>query len=390
MQHHGLYESQEKPCPFLLGSSQQPESLLNMVPVHGPSYLSADPQLPSSQRHEPSFYPVDSDEFQDFTLKEILDLADDCALDAVVSGHKDLSLQNDLVEAPFNNPFLAEKQLFLDHSCYLEQKGTLQQSFLSEPSKSRLSSASSPSSTFASCSESKFEALKENEGQTLANRKTLVSMDNCPLTDINSCVTPDSHKSLFNTKRIRSVSVAEDVCSDGDEESKINIQANGRFRPYQEDQWADHFKNLCDYHRKEGNCQVPHLYPPNPSLARWVKRQRYSYKVLKEGKASSMTLERIAALEGIGFVWDSQSAAWEDRFRDLTAFRYTHGHCNVPSRFGGNPKLATWVKCQRRQYRAYREGRHSTMTTERISNLESIGFQWFVKPYRPAKKARTC
>jgi hypothetical protein len=57
-----------------------------------------------------------------------------------------------------------------------------------------------------------------------------------------------------------------------------------------------------------------------------------------------MTDERQKSLEDLGFVWDSRKAIWEGRLNELIIFRNRMGHCNVPSTFEGNSKLAAWVK----------------------------------------------
>jgi hypothetical protein len=145
-----------------------------------------------------------------------------------------------------------------------------------------------------------------------------------------------------------------------------------RFRPYQAEQWQEKFDELYSYYQKHGHCSVPHTFPPNPALARWVKRQRYQYKLMTSGQQSTMTRERVKALEDIGFVWDSHGQA--------------HGDCNVPSNYPPNPQLATWVKCQRRQYKLYWEGSSSNMTLERISDLEKIGFEWELRGPKNAKR----
>lgn len=92
------------------------------------------------------------------------------------------------------------------------------------------------------------------------------------------------------------------------------------------------------------NSQVPHTYKENPPLARWVKRQRYQYKLKVEGKISTMTDERVALLENIGFIWDSHAAAWAEKLQELKEYTKLRGDCNVPSTYPGNPQLATWVK----------------------------------------------
>ena len=92
-----------------------------------------------------------------------------------------------------------------------------------------------------------------------------------------------------------------------------------------------------------------------------------------------MTEERVKALEGLGFVWDSQFALWEERFQELIAYRNQYGHANVPTNFPPNPKLAMWVKCQRRQYKRLCAGQYSHMTTERLERLNEQNFVWEVR-----------
>ena len=75
---------------------------------------------------------------------------------------------------------------------------------------------------------------------------------------------------------------------------------------------------------------------------------RYQYRLVNEGQPSSMTAERMNALNSIGFVWDTQAALWAQRYAELKEFLLTHGHTNVPGTYELNLPLATWVKCQRR------------------------------------------
>ena len=90
-----------------------------------------------------------------------------------------------------------------------------------------------------------------------------------------------------------------------------------------------------------------------------------------------MTLSRIQKLERLGFEWECQGAAWEDRLSELADYRKIHGHCNVPVRFSENIQLGTWVSHQRSNYKLHLEGRTSPMMTlSRIQKLESLGFEW--------------
>jgi hypothetical protein len=158
-------------------------------------------------------------------------------------------------------------------------------------------------------------------------------------------------------------------------EQQDEVEAR-RFRPYQAEQWTVKFAELLEFKEHKGHCCVPHTFEDSPALARWVKRQRYQYKLRIEGKLSTMTDERVLALEEHGFIWDSHGAAWQERWDELAEYQGLHGHCNVPSNYASNPPLATWVKSQRRQYKLYFEAKPNATTPERIAELESLGFEW--------------
>jgi Helicase associated domain len=113
-----------------------------------------------------------------------------------------------------------------------------------------------------------------------------------------------------------------------------------------------------------------------PTRSSWVKRQRYQYKLRQEGKPSFLTDERVAVLDRLGFVWDSHSSVWEQRFHELQEFQRQFGHSNVPYNYK-NPKLASWVKAQRREMRAFKEGKTiSPEMFQRFLSLEKLDFCW--------------
>lgn len=154
-----------------------------------------------------------------------------------------------------------------------------------------------------------------------------------------------------------------------------------RFREYQAEQWAGRFEELKQYAEVNGHCQISHRDLEHDSLARWSKRQRYQYKLLQDGKPSTMTLDRVAALKSLGFAFNAHEAVWFHRLDELKEFLRVHGHCNVPSNYDPNQKLSTWVKCQRRQHKLLVAGRRSNMTWPRVKLLEDLGFVWEVRPH---------
>jgi hypothetical protein len=160
-----------------------------------------------------------------------------------------------------------------------------------------------------------------------------------------------------------------------------------RFRALQSGQWFKRFQELVQYQAKHGHCHVPQRNrPENVPLARWVKRQRYQYKLKKENKHSTLTEERKESLDQLGFVWRrSHGAMWEDHLAELRAFSELHGQCNLPKDYPQYRVLATWVKSQRRQYKLFLKGQKtSMMTTERAMKLTEIGFDW--NPWKGDRK----
>jgi hypothetical protein len=61
---------------------------------------------------------------------------------------------------------------------------------------------------------------------------------------------------------------------------------------------------------------------------------------------------------------------WEQRLKELEAFKKEHGHCNVPSRYSPNQPLATWVANVRHRKKS---GKHAL---ELIRRLDGLGFIW--------------
>eukprot|EP00532_Pseudo-nitzschia_australis_P019147 CAMPEP_0168303260 /NCGR_PEP_ID=MMETSP0142_2-20121227/42100_1 /TAXON_ID=44445 /ORGANISM="Pseudo-nitzschia australis, Strain 10249 10 AB" /LENGTH=387 /DNA_ID=CAMNT_0008254103 /DNA_START=208 /DNA_END=1371 /DNA_ORIENTATION=+ len=149
-----------------------------------------------------------------------------------------------------------------------------------------------------------------------------------------------------------------------------------RFRSHQAESWMEKYGELLDFRLYNRHCLVPNQFPQNPPLAEWVKRQRYQYKLKGLGKHSSMTDDRVIALEKLGFVWNSHDAVWEERLKELKKYKSIYSNTNVPSKYEQNPQLAIWVKRQRRQYKFLAGGKQSTMTPYRVEKLREIDFSW--------------
>lgn len=82
--------------------------------------------------------------------------------------------------------------------------------------------------------------------------------------------------------------------------------------------WLNVYEELKQFYNEHGHCKVPQVYSKNPKLGKWVKAQRTQYRLLQNGKHSSMTNARIQLLESIGFIWEANHTA-NDRKRMLDA-----------------------------------------------------------------------
>jgi len=143
--------------------------------------------------------------------------------------------------------------------------------------------------------------------------------------------------------------------------------------------WYERFRELKEYRDIHGNCMVPQKYEPNPSLGIWVNKQRMEYKLLQDGEKSSMTPERLSALQSIGFVWAKRKgqATWDAKYKQLKEYKNSQGDCLIPTKYAKDPALGRWVSTQREQYRLWKAGdEKSKMTVEKVRLLEEVGFVW--------------
>lgn len=177
-------------------------------------------------------------------------------------------------------------------------------------------------------------------------------------------ISDDSHE-LPLTKRQKTVEVISAA------DSKMH-----QFNTRQDVQWLHQYQQLVQFNESFGHCHVPITFPHNQVLARWVKRQRYQHKRMKEGKPSAISKARIQMLEALGFIWDAHAVGWEEKFNVLVAWMKERGHSKLDMSDPKSAQLSTWMKCQRRQYKLLHSGEPSHMTTDRIDALNSIGFVW--------------
>jgi superfamily II DNA or RNA helicase len=142
--------------------------------------------------------------------------------------------------------------------------------------------------------------------------------------------------------------------------------------------WDSWFGKLKEFKDKFGHCNVETGWVGCPGLWSWVSSQR------TRRNSGNLSEERIARLDGIGFVWDYQSAksqdTWMKWYKELEEFKDKFGHCNVETDWDGCPGLWSWVSSQRTRRNS------GNLTEERIAQLDRIGFVW---DYQSAKSQDT-
>eukprot|EP00559_Dactyliosolen_fragilissimus_P000067 CAMPEP_0184873634 /NCGR_PEP_ID=MMETSP0580-20130426/41954_1 /TAXON_ID=1118495 /ORGANISM="Dactyliosolen fragilissimus" /LENGTH=390 /DNA_ID=CAMNT_0027376563 /DNA_START=422 /DNA_END=1591 /DNA_ORIENTATION=- len=167
--------------------------------------------------------------------------------------------------------------------------------------------------------------------------------------------------------------------------NRINMLEDIGFVWYKhEDQWNEKYEELKAYKEKHGTCHVPMLPKPHPlhALSLWVMTQRGEYMRRNRDGISHITDERVEALNQLGFVWNFKNENWWHKFDELKAYQEEHGDCLVPQKYKPNQELATWVDVQRQQYRLLKMDKPSSMTEDRIQNLNDIGFIWNANDYQ--------
>ena len=152
----------------------------------------------------------------------------------------------------------------------------------------------------------------------------------------------------------------------------------------------ERFNDLMAFKAEYGHCNVPKTRSSNNkylSLGKWCSDIRVSYKAIKEGRiplSYKLSKADIQRLENAGFEWNlSKRIPFDERLKDLIAFKAEYGHCNVPTKRSSNNKyfsLGRWCSDIRVSYtgKAIKEGRspHCKLSKAEIQRLENAGFEW--------------
>ncbi|MBI4024127.1 MAG: helicase associated domain-containing protein [Verrucomicrobia bacterium] len=126
--------------------------------------------------------------------------------------------------------------------------------------------------------------------------------------------------------------------------------------------WERKFQELVAYKKRHGHPNVSLHFDEDYQLARWLHKQR------RRQTQGRLQPERKRRLEALGVFWRSLDFTWEQRFKELQAFKKRFGHCRVHQRWPENRHLGNWV----RHLRDIR----NRLSEARRQKLDAIGFDW--------------
>lgn len=148
------------------------------------------------------------------------------------------------------------------------------------------------------------------------------------------------------------------------EEKLLRVDFVWTIKTVFDSQWKKYYDELEAFYRRHGHTKVPSRFT---KMVRWIERQRAA-------KANNiMPADREELLNGLNFIWSYdgiKKKEWEEKYRQLKAYRKKHGHSFVPVNCKENKVLGTWVATQR-----WLESK-GKLAPEKKQKLDDLGFVW--------------
>jgi superfamily II DNA or RNA helicase len=146
---------------------------------------------------------------------------------------------------------------------------------------------------------------------------------------------------------------------------------------------ADDFERklalLQRYIAREGNALVPRNFSVDGvNLGQWVSTMRVARTMRRPGK-QALSVERIAKLDALGFVWHAKDDAFEQNCLLLERFGAREGHLQVPvDDVEDGVRLGLWA--------ANLRSKSNRLTANKVQRLKQIGFDFTTR--RPRRTGR--
>ena len=97
-----------------------------------------------------------------------------------------------------------------------------------------------------------------------------------------------------------------------------------------------------------------------------------------------MTEDKIKAMNSLDFKWSLReiNGSWDNWLKQLKSYKDQYGDVDVPLKYKPNLALGAFVNRQRTEYRKLKQGLQSSLTANRIKDLNSMGFKWSIRVSR--------
>mmetsp|Transcript_27802 Transcript_27802/g.43734 ORF Transcript_27802/g.43734 Transcript_27802/m.43734 type:complete len:752 (-) Transcript_27802:44-2299(-) len=158
--------------------------------------------------------------------------------------------------------------------------------------------------------------------------------------------------------------------------------------------WNRNQALLSMFQSRFGHCNVPEGYGVGTEyegLHSWCQEQNIEYQKVCSGEPTTMTPAQKNILMSLGFAGVGENnrkkrtssklarAAWTKWMEKLTEYRNEHGNVDVPLKYEPCPSLGTFVNRQRSELKKMEAGKATSLTPERIQDLNELGFKWALR-----------
>jgi len=131
-----------------------------------------------------------------------------------------------------------------------------------------------------------------------------------------------------------------------------------------------HFDGIVATHGENKEHVLAYNSTADPSLKRWIVRQRERYK------KRNLNMLYIDLLNQINFIWNVREYVWNTRLNELKQFHEEHGDCKVPPDYQHFPKLGSWQinlrRTKKKQEKDTPKTKGSRLTKDQMSALDDL------------------
>jgi hypothetical protein len=198
-----------------------------------------------------------------------------------------------------------------------------------------------------------------------------------------------------NAKRARA---ADTDATPSGAPKKTAKTVSGKKVSHVEGSWSSIFKKVDSYVKRVG--VLDDIGEEEPALAEWLNRQQSNAATLtniqkKQLNSIGAKDVKIKSKAPVAQAVASKTPKtrvrtpkFEVMFERLLAFKIVYGDTQVPSTYEDG-QLAKWARRQRLLYSQKERGLKDKLSSEKIEQLNSIGFAWKLKRGRPKTPAKT-